>query len=379
MAALSYALLPTALLIAGCVNTTSVSASCSDCHGSPDTNWAPPKALGGETDIEFVGVGTHQAHVTGAGLGSPVACSECHRVPAKVWSPGHMDDGWPAEVTWGPLTTGGEAREVTWDPLTQTCSNSYCHAGSGALVPIPVWNSPSSAVLACTGCHGDPPPPPHPTGACADCHQPTASESGGLGSPATHMDGRVTLSFDRPGGDDDDDDTGSTVAGCEGCHGDANSLAPPPDTSGLTDTTERTVGAHRAHVEGSSNAAAVACGDCHVVPEAVGDAGHLDPAPAEVVFSGRSLPAVALPSWDGGSLTCSNTYCHGADSSGGAHLDPTWTTVDGSQSTCGSCHGMPPTESHPPSTTCESCHGSVVAAGNTITAPLLHINGVTDF
>jgi len=362
------------------LTTAGKGSSCADCHGSPETNWAPPKALGGETDPTYIGVGSHQAHVVGSRLGSPVACSECHVVPAKLKSAGHVDDAWPAEVTGGPLTKTG-SRQVVWDRQVQTCSDSYCHAGDGAAVPTPIWNSFDPAITACNGCHGDPPPPPHPPGACANCHKPTASEDGGLANTSTHMDGSVTLGFSRPAGDDDDDDddTGTTLLACGGCHGDATSLAPPPDTSGRTDTNERTVGAHRVHAEGSANAAAVACEDCHVVPAEVADAGHLDAAPADVTFSARALPAAAIPSWDGNSLTCSNTYCHGADSSGGTDTEPIWTTVDGSQISCGGCHGMPPTDAHPPVSTCELCHGSVVQAGNTITDPALHINGVTDF
>ena len=361
--------------MSGCLTTAGKGSSCADCHGSPDTNWAPPKALGGETDPSYIGVGSHQAHVTGSKLGTPVECSECHVVPKQLRSEGHVDDEWPSEVVWGELTRSGEAdRQVVWDRQTQTCSNSYCHAGEGAAVPTPVWNDFGAATTACDGCHGDPPPPPHPSGPCVDCHKPTAQEGGGL-SPATHMDGRVTLGFSRPTGDD----TGTTVVGCEGCHGDETSLAPPPDTSGRTETSERTVGAHRIHVDGTNSAAAVACEDCHVVPAQTNDPNHLDAAPAEVTFAGRALPSAATPTWKGTSHTCSNTYCHGADSSGGTHTEPVWTTVDGTQGRCGSCHGMPPTVNHPPSSACENCHGSVAGPGAAIIDPSAHINGVTDF
>ena len=92
--------------------------------------------------------------------------------------------------------------------------------------------------------------------------------------------------------------------------------------------------------------------------------------------------AASLPSqgWDETAATCTN-YCHGATSQGGANIHPRWTKVDGSQATCGSCHGLPPAN-HPalatgtPVATCALCHPSTVKADGTIDAPGgKHVNG----
>jgi len=80
--------------------------------------------------------------------------------------------------------------------------------------------------------------------------------------------------------------------------------------------------------------------------------------------------------WDG--ATCSGVYCHGAVlQPGGSNNHPTWTTVDGTQAACGTCHGLPPGGTHPSSSSqCETCHGEVIAAGHVFLRPELHIDGV---
>src|SRR5689334_5928754 len=78
------------------------------------------------------------------------------------------------------------------------------------------------------------------------------------------------------------------AAGCSlGCHGDDNSNAPPMSISGVADTTATGVGAHQVHLNPSPSwHQKVECSDCHVVPQAVGDPGHIDgDNKAEVIFS----------------------------------------------------------------------------------------------
>src|SRR5665647_1272015 len=60
-------------------------------------------------------------------------------------------------------------------------------------------------------------------------------------------------------------------AGCAlGCHGDSDTSAPPMSVSGATDATSIAVGAHRQHLGTAGNwHRAVACNDCHVVPDVV--------------------------------------------------------------------------------------------------------------
>ena len=59
----------------------------------------------------------------------------------------------------------------------------------------------------------------------------------------------------------------STLDGCSRCHGSADNAAPPTSTLGATETTERAVGAHQRHLRPGLLRAALACDDCHVVPE----------------------------------------------------------------------------------------------------------------
>ncbi len=169
------------------------------------------------------------------------------------------------------------------------------------------------------------------------------------------------------------------LAGCAtGCHGDDNSNAPPKSVSGATDTTSIAVGAHQAHMNATPSwHLKVECADCHVVPMAVGDPGHIDgDNKAEVMFSTRAAGAANVtPMWNGSTCT---TGCHGTTAWGGTKVAPIWTQVDGTQSTCGSCHGAPPPAPHPTGTNCAQCHPTMEDNSLTFRDPASHINGVLD-
>lgn len=163
--------------------------------------------------------------------------------------------------------------------------------------------------------------------------------------------------------------------GCSlGCHGTDSSNAPPMGIAGVADTTSVGVGAHQQHMNPAPTwHARIACADCHVVPQAVGDAGHIDgDNKAEVTFS---MTAGAGSTWSG--TTCT-TKCHGSTAIGAAAPNPEWTRVDGSQSQCGSCHGTPPPAPHPTDTNCASCHPTMEEGSLTFRDPASHINGVVD-
>jgi predicted CxxxxCH...CXXCH cytochrome family protein len=166
---------------------------------------------------------------------------------------------------------------------------------------------------------------------------------------------------------------------CYGCHGNDTNLAPPRDTDGNTDTSILTVGAHQAHLESTSWHRQVLCEDCHLVPSNVADPGHLDVAPAELIWSALELSDGASPVFDRAAATCSNGYCHGSTLiTGGSITAPVWTTVDGSQAACGTCHGLPPEAPHPPGANCGDCHGAVIDNNMNFVAPSRHIDGVVD-
>jgi predicted CxxxxCH...CXXCH cytochrome family protein len=164
-------------------------------------------------------------------------------------------------------------------------------------------------------------------------------------------------------------------AGCAlDCHGTSTSNAPPQSLAGATDTSAIAVGAHQAHLGAAPTwHRAVACADCHVVPAEVGSPGHLDgDGKAEVRFGMVAGPG---STWTG--TTCT-TGCHGSAAMGGVQATPEWTRVDGTQATCGSCHGVPPPPSHPADTRCAQCHPSLEEGSRTFRDPALHINGAVD-
>jgi predicted CxxxxCH...CXXCH cytochrome family protein len=371
-------LLPFLLWVAGCLEAEPPpAAACSQCHGSDD-NAAPPRALGGGTSTDLVAVGAHQAHLTSPNMGHPLECNECHVVPETKDDPGHIDDdSWFAELTWGPIATGGGAYSPVWDHGAMTCANTECHGGAGATVPAPVWTQLDGSARACGACHGNPPPSPHPAStACADCH-PT-------GNGPEHMNGVV----DFGGGGGDTDDTDTTPTSCStGCHGSGGDTAPPNDLDGHSSTDGVGVGAHQAHLLGSTLGTPVACDECHVVPDAVGDPGHLDsdtdttPGEAEIHWGTLAKTDGSFLPWDPSANpddpTCT-VYCHGTAALGGTGVSPGWTQVDPAIG-CGACHSMPPPPNHPASDACEGCHSSVAGPNHTIIDPSRHINGALDF
>jgi predicted CxxxxCH...CXXCH cytochrome family protein len=132
--------------------------------------------------------------------------------------------------------------------------------------------------------------------------------------------------------------------------------------------------------------------------------GHIDAVVSVTGYTGgdAAWKAVAAgdPGWNATTATCATTYCHGGIVGGtvtdGKLTAPTWTQVDGSQTACGACHGIPPISTwghgNPPvhaNNACTFCHSQpdvepgtglpeynvADAAGTTITNPALHING----
>lgn len=165
------------------------------------------------------------------------------------------------------------------------------------------------------------------------------------------------------------------VARCAGCHGDASRegsfeqrSAPPFDLHRNSSTNYPGVGSHEVHVHASDSHAAVACNECHIVPEGTGDPGHADtPLPAELTFGELATQGGRSPSYDFGTRRCSDTYCH----SGTA---PAWVNPRSSAEACGTCHGLPPPAPHPEADQCWTCHHEVVGRSGFV-RPELHVDG----
>ncbi|MBI5490284.1 MAG: CxxxxCH/CxxCH domain-containing protein [Deltaproteobacteria bacterium] len=334
-----------------------IGAECSSCHGG-ERNAAPPVGVGGEVDTTSRAVGAHQSHLAASDWHVQVACDACHVVPATIEAEGHIGQP-PADLTWGSLATRRDAAP-SFDGTR--CANVYCH-GAGLLPggsnTSPAWAVVDGTQAACGTCHGLPPDPPHPASEnCIACHP---------------------LRFDNPTRYHVDGEVEVTGTSCNGCHGSEANPAPPVDTSGNSGTAAVGVGAHQSHLAtGSSWHADVACSECHVVPGTIDAPGHLDTLlPAELTFGPRATAGGAAPDFNG--TSCTGVYCHGATLSGGSLTAPAWTTVDGTQAECGTCHGLPPTEGHPVASHCSYCHPSVVDDALTIVNPALHVNGRTDY
>jgi predicted CxxxxCH...CXXCH cytochrome family protein len=314
-------------------------ASCTGCHqGGPtgcqtchslDAAVAPRGTQGGARPYGAGALdGAHRRH---AAIG--LACAECHRVPEDWSDEGHVRrngaaDEPPAELDFATAARRGGAEPSYADGR---CSGVYCHGATlrdgGATVTTPAWRG-GPAEAACGTCHGAP-PASHADDRCATCH-PAAT--------ARHLDGVTTI---------------GRSAGCDGCHGDASSPAPPRDLSGATAITALGVGAHRAHLDGPRRLRGpIACAACHRVPAAVGEVGHIDSAAPAEVDAGLG--------WDRAAESCATAWCHGP-------ARPRWTSSG--QVTCGTCHGIPPADAdHAPDlplTACAGCHPrSVDAFGN---------------
>lgn len=342
------------LLVVGCgeLREREVSQECASCHGGPDyDDGRPPPNLRGSTDTTDRGVGAHAAHLESPKLGKPLDCDTCHVVPESVRDEGHLDRTEAEKDTPADVITAG------WDATELRCSGTDCHARSGAAHPAPRWTEVDGTQIECDGCHGAPPPSPHPDDArCALCHPGVNDAGDGFDDVSLHLNLKVDLT--------PDDD-------CASCHG----SPPGPDLDGHTSTSFVGVGAHLAHVDSplSGPVHDAACESCHRTPQDVLDEGHFDSAsPAEVRFDlGLGVAGGANPVWsrEDDPATCGNTYCHGA-------ATPVWTDQTGSFRACGSCHGAPPVAPHPDDVRCSLCHPGVNSTNDGFSNPTQHVDGL---
>jgi len=391
-------------------------ADCSGCHGLVMWGFAPPPDLSDNLRTDAIGVGAHLEHVLPSALSDGYDCTECHVKPDDLASPGHQDDGLPAEVTFGSLALNGGANP-TWDRSEPSCSGVYCHGSTleGGASKSPKWNDFPPEEELCGTCHpvDDISEGSHEAHLddfgfdCSYCHNGYGTESV---VTSTHVDGTTDVSLSTLVGGSFDGESCSGVRchgagnttkawgeeddlGCTGCHGgialppnlsaaDSARAAPPTDLSGSSSVSSRGVGAHRSHVVEGEMRIHLECTECHVMPGSVDDDGHVDSdLIAEVTFDELAETDGATPEWDPEDLdgpSCTGVYCHGATMEGGSLTDPVWTELIPADQKCGSCHSIPP---HQDYGSCDICHGNVVSADTTITqsGKSLHINGQVDF
>ena len=339
----------------------STDGTCTTCHGDARrpvallARAAPPKDLDGNRSTSRIGVGAHERHLFGNGH-AKVACADCHVVPESVFAAGHVDSGAPAELVFSGVATTHE-HKPKYDHKTRDCKNTYCHRSATV-----DWTKARSEKDACGTCHGLPPALPHPQRTqCSDCHGEVIARDGAWLAAERHVDGKLDV---------------NTKAKCSLCHGtDPNSGAPPPDLTGGTKPSSRGVGAHEQHLKDSATHRAVACSECHRVPDDAKSDGHIDAdGRAEINFGVLATTQNNSPIYLEDRGSCNNTYCHGVESG-------RWQTPRTPTEACGSCHGLPPKLPHTQLTQCSNCHGRVIARDNTIIEPSLHVDGIveTDF
>src|SRR6266702_180107 len=303
-------------------------AACGSCHGVP-----PPAPHVASTDCGSCHTGytattvNAATHVDGKVDVIALACNTCH---------GSATSNAPPKGTHGETVTTSRAVGAHQAHLAgATCASTYCHGATlaaGGTLTAPVWTTVDGTQDACGTCHGSPPPAPHVQNtACGSCHAGYTQSAVNL---ATHIDGKLDV----------------VALACNTCHGSATSNAPPVGTRGETSTTARAVGAHQVHLS-STLGKPVACAECHTVPTAMNHAN----GSVQVAFGSLTKTGGANPIWNG--AICASTYCHGATlAAGGTLQTPTWTTVNGTQDACGTCHGIPPPAPHVQNTSCGSCH-----------------------
>ena len=188
---------------------------------------------------------------------------------------------------------------------------------------------------------------------------------------------------------------------CATCHG----MPPAPALDGSTSYTAHGVGAHQIHFigNGTYSSHSMLCDACHHMPTSIYDPAHISAdGRAEVILNDplanlTSSGITPTPTYDPSSMTCTNTFCHGAwrlpkvgspDTTmfttsimTGASYAPRWNGGPVEKS-CGStttCHTLPP-NGHKPSalTICYTCHGDVMDASGNIKNKAKHINGKID-
>jgi predicted CxxxxCH...CXXCH cytochrome family protein len=384
---------------------------CARCHGSA-ANAAPPVSLSGQSATTLRAVGAHQAHLTGGDWYAAITCEDCHLVPGDVGEPGHIDSELPAEVVFSERARA-ENVDAQWNGTTCT---TYCHGASltGGSATTPQWTLVDGSQTSCISCHGFPPGGDHPArDDCATCHGAVIDAQGNIIAPALHIDGEITAGSGHPAGyiapsrhgadflaSPDGcggachgaELTGGTGPSCESCHAgwktnctfchggtDNTTGAPPVALDGSTQSTNSAVGAHSEHVEAGSTHAAWGCDLCHRDYDSALSAGHLSDGAGDLQFTGLA----AGTSYDTGSATCSNVYCHGSgkpDATGSV----VWTAAIND---CDACHprsqlgdkhrihvaegGIPDDEDDVP---CNACHGTTSADDTEVQDTAKHVN-----
>jgi predicted CxxxxCH...CXXCH cytochrome family protein len=383
---------------------------CSVCHVKPADALAGGHLDPGPAEVRFAGTAT---------AGQPTPAPAWDRTAATCTS----------TYCHGATMAGGTKPVPVWTRVG--AGEAACGACHG--LPPPAPHASAAGLTACASCHEA---TIDATGtiiapSAGGKHLDGTVQATG-GHPAGWMD-RTNAGFHAVSANQDlagcaschgpnlDGVGGSATTSCATCHGatwrtncvmchggvDGPTGAPPTAIWGH-EAEARRVGAHTKHLAATSTAA-VACAECHPVPTDALTAGHVDGGAMKMAFGTRARAGGAAPVFDAATGSCSATYCHGNYSGtyhydvwdwgcdcpvpmeatyAGARAAPAWTDAP---MTCASCHGNPPVQtgwwhsgshgSTAPQRECQLCHPdatTVAGAGNIITDPARHIDGVVD-
>lgn len=301
-------------------------AACTACHGATLDGGGPAPACGTCHDLNLpAGVASWKTN-----------CVMCHGGVAD-------STGAPPRATWGHAS----------DPVRVGAHTSHVRGGLGP-------------PLDCTACHVKP----------ADAFSPGHVDGGVRVTGYTGGDAALLAAWTDPGWD-----AASATCSTAYCHGAtlAGGSVPRPEWSRVDGTQAACgachgvpppTGAHLSHVDGGVGPP-LPCLACHVTPGATPSPEHVDGKVRVTAYQGSDPAMIAAagdPGWDRAAATCSTAYCHGATLAGGTLTKPTWTTLDGTQAACGTCHGLPPaalpSAAHPVylfSAPCTGCHPATAA------------------
>jgi len=381
---------------------------CTDCHGAHvDTGdgsvpnvWLVKRDMGaGKGTVQFTSV-TTKNYMDGSGKG---VCQSCHAVPTGAGFQFHLTE---TNATCNNCHRHGNSKGSFTVDASGACNT--CHgyppllnnAGSGgyaagydattSFVDESTSGHVSHAIApyqkACSGCHSG---NNHMTGTYQDvfvgsanydttartcsniyCHS-NASPRGGANITKT------TPSWDGAKGK-----IIGTADECKACHNAAGDAAPSWSVS------------HTKHINGYAANAKLNCNACHAKTAASNAAIFSNMTARSLHTNGVKDVAfnsfAGSGSWDSGSATCSNLYCHSnVQGVNGTGVPTSFTaaTWNGSAMNCGSCHASMTADI--PSVTgnhklhvqgygfdCATCHGSgYSAAGNAVPA-VTHVDGI---
>ena len=270
--------------------------------------------------------------------------------------------------------------EKIFTPYTTGTSNRFPGNGQPIAYRRYVGNSPTKPVLGWDA----PPASPRASSSkiCEVCHTYDATKTNGTIAHPYATAATLGNHFNTDGADctrchKHNQGFGAANMLCTGCHGNSSVteitaanryvVAPPTTTTGATGTLTGTgqvsnnakVGAHQTHLQllnGFTNYSTVdyRCQGCHgPIPSGFSHADGI--SSPNTKFEGLANNRGGMsPSFNSGSLTCSNTYCHNPSGSGGTLANPglatfpSWTSAayiaDGTKKTqnnCNRCHKSP--------------------------------------